>query len=46
VVAGGPEDMPIALEVKCPVSREITQEVPSHYMPQASIRSPCLRCRR
>ena len=35
VAAGGPDEEPVAIEVKCPVSREITKEVPPHYMPQA-----------
>lgn len=37
VAAGGPDDTPIAIEVKCPVSREITAEVPRHYMPQIQL---------
>ena len=36
MAAGTAEEAPLGLEVKCPVSREITKEVPPHYMPQAS----------
>lgn len=37
VAVGGPDDAPVGIEVKCPVSREITQEVPGHYMPQIQL---------
>lgn len=37
VSIGGPEDEPYAVEVKCPVSREITAEVPDHYIPQVQL---------
>ena len=34
VAIGDAFDEPLAVEVKCPVSREITEEIPEHYYPQ------------
>ena len=37
VSIGTPEEEPYAVEVKCPVSREITEEVPDLYVPQMQL---------